>query len=449
MALFSVRNRNSFLFNIIMFAALSCGLHSCVTTDHVFKRIPPGMWRGTLNLSDEIKTDLVDEKGALDKGFKFDEVTDGELPFNFEVTYVNDSVFYIDWINGSERIKTDSINYGWDKKVAKDTMNIFFPVYDTYIHAVYEDGGLKGEFINLSKENYKIPFKALSSKDYRFTTLKKQPVYDMTGKWPTSIGTNDSLPSPAIGEFVQTGNGLTATFRTETGDLRYMEGTVQADKFYLSRFDGSQALLIEGKLSDKDHYQAILWSGKNPKEIIEGHRDSLADLRDPDSLTSWKKDYILNFSFVNEKGNRVSLNDTQYLGKPKVIQISGTWCPNCQDETRFMVDYLRHHSADSSPAVIGLFFERYGDTTRALKALSTYKAQLDIPYQILYAGKTGKDAVLNQLPFLNNFMAFPTTIFLDRKNNIVKIHTGFDGPATSEFEAYKNDFHKTILKMLE
>jgi hypothetical protein len=34
------------------------------------------------------------------------------------------------------------------------------------------------------------------------------------------------------------------------------------------------------------------------------------------------------------------------------------------------------------------------------------------------------------LPALDRFYAFPTTIFIDRKGNVRKIHTGFTGPAT-------------------
>ena len=33
---------------------------------------------------------------------------------------------------------------------------------------------------------------------------------------------------------------------------------------------------------------------------------------------------------------------------------------------------------------------------------------------------------------LKSFVAFPTTVFIDRKGNVRKIHTGYTGPATGD-----------------
>ena len=33
---------------------------------------------------------------------------------------------------------------------------------------------------------------------------------------------------------------------------------------------------------------------------------------------------------------------------------------------------------------------------------------------------------------LDHFSAYPTTIFIDRKGDVRKIHTGFSGPATGD-----------------
>ena len=117
----------------------------------------------------------------------------------------------------------------------------------------------------------------------------------------------------------------------------------------------------------------------------------------------------------------------------------GTWCPNCRDEAVFLKEYLQSHP-NSNFAVIALAFERSADSAVANAQIKVYKDKMKIPYQILDAGTNNKDAASKTLPMLNKIMAFPTTIFLDRANNIRKIHTGFDGPATSKYEAYKKDF---------
>jgi hypothetical protein len=38
-------------------------------------------------------------------------------------------------------------------------------------------------------------------------------------------------------------------------------------------------------------------------------------------------------------------------------------------------------------------------------------------------------------------------IFLDANNTVVAIHTGFAGPATSGYDAFKNEFDGLVAKM--
>jgi hypothetical protein len=45
--------------------------------------------------------------------------------------------------------------------------------------------------------------------------------------------------------------------------------------------------------------------------------------------------------------------------------------------------------------------------------------------------------------------AFPTMLILDENNRVVKIHTGFNGPATSQYEIFKRDFEESIDKVQE
>lgn len=76
---------------------------------------------------------------------------------------------------------------------------------------------------------------------------------------------DDKDTTKAIGEFVQVENNLTGTFLTESGDYRYLDGTVQANKLYLSCFDGAHAFLFEGKIEADNTINGIFYSGKNYK----------------------------------------------------------------------------------------------------------------------------------------------------------------------------------------
>ncbi len=55
-----------------------------------------------------------------------------------------------------------------------------------------------------------------------------------------------------------------------------------------------------------------------------------------------------------------------------------------------------------------------------------------------------------KLPMLNHILSYPTTIFIDKKGEVRRIHTGFNGPATGEkFEEFKNDFDNFITELLQ
>ena len=77
-------------------------------------------------------------------------------------------------------------------------------------------------------------------------------------------------------------------------------------------------------------------------------------------------------------------------------------------------------------------FEHFGDFPRAAAATQRFRQHYGIDYTTLIAGISDKDEAGKKLPMLSKFDAFPTTVFVDRKGNVRKIHTGFTGPATGE-----------------
>lgn len=50
----------------------------------------------------------------------------------------------------------------------------------------------------------------------------------------------------------------------------------------------------------------------------------------------------------------------------------GTWCPNCKDETTYLLEYLQKHP-DPGFEIVGVAFERHTEVPKALEALKTYK----------------------------------------------------------------------------
>jgi thiol-disulfide isomerase/thioredoxin len=56
-------------------------------------------------------------------------------------------------------------------------------------------------------------------------------------------------------------------------------------------------------------------------------------------------DQPFKFSFPDINGRLVSSDDPEFKGKVYLAIITGTWCPNCHDETPYLVRlYEKYHS---------------------------------------------------------------------------------------------------------
>jgi thiol-disulfide isomerase/thioredoxin len=430
---------------LLGFTALTISLSACLQADNTFKLIAPGLWRGVLVLE---KPYFPPTQKRDSISIVYDQFKPGELPFNFEVTYTSPEKFYIDFINGSERIKCDSIRFGRDRTTARDTYNFYFPEYQSYIHAEVRGAVMQGYWCVTTKENYRIPFVADAGRPYRFTSLKVPPTGDISGRWATLFDINSDNPEKAVAEFKQDGNHLSGTFRTETGDYRFLEGTVQGRKFWLSCFDGSHAFLFSGNIA-KDSLIGEFRSGKGKPSLWTSWRDNKFDLGSPDTLTHLVEGKTLSFKFNTPDGQVLQYPGASFDNKITILTIMGTWCPNCRDEQIFLRDFLiENPELAQQMHVLGASFERHKDIAAANVQLAQYRKVMNLSHDIVYAGKANKEAAASVFPVLDKVMAFPTMIIIDKKGKIKRVHTGFDGPATSKYADFKADFKALIQQLI-
>lgn len=434
--------------NLLLLSILCISILGCFTFENQYTIIPPGKWRAVLELS---PSGIPVQTGKRNKDKivqSVEMVSEGELPFNFEVIYDDPNTFHIEIINGPERIRIDDITTWHDRASNNDSILINFPVYGTYIRAGFEDDKIAGNwFVPYRGLNYKIPFTARNGKGYRFTQLKKKPALDLTGRWETTFSDDDD-PYKAIGEFKQEGNHLTGTFMTETGDYRFLEGSVQNNKAYLSCFDGSHAFLFEAKIMEDETLVGSFQSGSHYKTIWKAFRNNEYTLASPDTLTYLKEGFDrFNFNLENINGEMISLDDKKYQNKVKIVQIMGTWCPNCRDETEFLVNYLKDKNPEDLE-VVAIGFERYREKDKSMTALKNYKKEFNMNYELLLGGYFDKKEAAAALPMLNHILSYPTMVFIDRNNKVRRIHTGFSGPATSTYEGFVNDFETFVDDLL-
>jgi len=363
------------------------------------------------------------------------------LPFNFELKK-GESGYVIDIYNAGETIHVDEI------EINNDSIKIKMPAFEGYISGRFSDSAISGEFIKESLDRI-VPFYAVFGDSTRFRNSANARL-NVSGIWETKFSPDTEDEYLAKGIFSQEKNKVSGTFRTTTGDYRYLEGIVDGDSLRLSTFDGAHAFLFTAQVTDSS-LNGIFYSGNHFKEPFIANRNEEFELADEESLTFLKEGYEeLQFSFPNTDDILISLEDPRFKEKVVVIQIMGTWCPNCLDETRFLSEYIKTKKRDNFE-VIALAFEYAKTKDLAFNRIERLKSSVGVPYPVLLAqyGSSNKIKANEKLPMLNHILSYPTTIFIDKKGKVRKIHTGFNGPATgNKYIDFKEDFDQYIELLL-
>ncbi len=360
------------------------------------------------------------------------------LPFVFEVK----SDKKLDVFNAEEIIEVDEITY------ENDSVYIKMPVFEGYLAAKIQNEKLKGSFVK-SGLNRIVPFSA-EKKDGRFDVSAKAR-FDVSGKWETVFSPNTEDEYVAKGIFEQSGNKVTGTFRTETGDYRFLEGVIDGNEMKLSTFDGAHAFLFTATITDSTLY-GTFYSGSHWKESFEAKRNETFELPDSNDLTYLNEGYDgLAFTFPDASGKNVSLTDERFKDKVVLVQIMGTWCPNCLDESKYYAEYYKANK-DKGLEIVALAFEYAKTEDKAFSSIKRLADRVGIEYPILLAqkGTTSKAKAQEKLPMLNHVLSYPTTVFVDKTGKVRKIHTGFNGPATgNKFIAFKTEFESFVEELLK
>ncbi|MCC7233371.1 MAG: TlpA family protein disulfide reductase [Bacteroidia bacterium] len=375
-----------------------------------------GQWRGLLSLNDTTM-----------------------LPFTFMVA--NDTLVLS---NNTEKITVTEI------ETLGDSVFIKMPFFDSEFRMEKTDFGAKGVFINHGrKSNAVIPATFEFGITYRFSDKPEKPVENITGRWQIHFDGEEPQTSMGIADLKQAGARITGTILTPTGDHRFLDGELNGDRLWLSAFDGSHVFLHTAVIRGDSMLQGEFFSGTHWHDTWTGWKNDSATLPDPESLSFFKPSFNkLEFRFSDENGNWISFPDIKFNNKVVIIQLMGSWCPNCLDETRFLTSINAQYH-DRGVEIVALDYERISDTMEIRKNMIRFKKQLGINYPVLYAGNSDRSAREKSLPMLSAIVALPTTIILDKKGTVREIYTGFSGPATgAEYEAYTDRFRGFLDRLL-
>jgi thiol-disulfide isomerase/thioredoxin len=291
---------------------------------------------------------------------------------------------------------------------------------------------------------------------------KIAPANNLKGEWVYKLTNKDGKTSETgIAQLtVANTSRATGTLIPVSGDTGLLAGSapispVLGPSFFLSRFDGIHVLILTGSLQKDGSLKGTFESGKTGRYTFTATRKEATKKEDqpedPFELTKVKDPKeVFQFSAPDPRtGKSVSASDPEFKNKVIIVDIMGTWCPNCHDEEPLLVDlYNRYHK--DGLEIVSLSYEYTDDAARNARQIEIFRKKYNVPYPILIAGTTEDGQIAKTLPQLVGFGAYPTTIFVGREGRVSKIHAGYTGPATGErFPQVQKEMDQIVRDLLK
>jgi len=350
-------------------------------------------------------------------------------------------------LNGKERI--DIPNVRWDV----DDLVLEFPHFDSKVALTvnHSEKTLSGSWSKVRGAGKVATMKVRSvASPTRFQTdaRKTDPTW-VNGRWAVTFA---SSKDPAVGIFTASAKApfeCGGTFLTTLGDYRYLAGNVVGEVMKLSCFDGAHAFLFHGRRRPGGVMTGDFWSSASWHEGWTARRDDDAALPDGWKLTRWADDADLGAAkFKDLRGELRSLDDPEFRGKARIIEVFGSWCPNCHDHGAYMADLHRRYKGRGLK-ILGLAFEHTDDHERSARQVEVFRKRHGADFPVLVAGLSDKKLATASLALLDRVRSYPTTIFIDGEDRIRGVYQGFSGPATgAAHERLKARFESLIEQML-
>lgn len=394
---------------------------------------------------DQAREQQVDQTLVTGRWYAFLATPGGRLPFHLDIAG-EPGAYTAHVINADERVEIPIV------KIDGDQLTLEFDYFDSRIIAgIYDDGtALHGIWSKTRGAGNvaQIKFWAYRNDQPRFTmpptrSLGKAASTLIDGRWRVDFADSDE---PAIAQFQVDDQGIIkGTFLTSTGDYRYLEGVYTGKGIKLSTFDGGHAFLFQAQFSSREKaipvdeqdvreqtLTGMFWSGDWHSEAWFAVRDISITLADP--RMSVQVSRIVDMDAIrlpDPAGIEHTVAQLTEGGRCIIIEIMGTWCPNCKDASVFLSS-LHEEYADQGLRIVSLAFELTGDELRDRQQIQIYIDRMHLPFPVLYAGQADKATASASLPFIERVKAYPTFIVLNEFGGVVMTYSGFNGPATGQ-----------------
>jgi thiol-disulfide isomerase/thioredoxin len=349
-------------------------------------------------------------------------------------------------INGAQRLPATAGDIGGD------SLRLNFAQYAVTLQATLQDGALRGTY---AKDD--------GTFAYPFELRPHQPEAPASGKAPDIAGVwiipTDSPKGERAWRLVvhQIGPHVSATVLRVDGDTGTLAGSYQNGKFALSHFADVRPALLDITPAPDGTLDLVLYgthinAGKNvPFVRLTAVRASQAKLKNvaaPDDFsqhTSVRDPNVpFRFSFPDIHGKLVSNTDPQFKNKVILVNITGSWCPNCHDEAPYLAELYRKYHAQGLE-IVALDFEEPSQE-QSLSRLHSFIKKYDIGYTYLIAGDPKE--VNAKIPQAVNLNAWPTSFFIGRDGLVHAVETGFPSPGSPEFQKDVEQRYVSVIQHL-
>jgi thiol-disulfide isomerase/thioredoxin len=362
-----------------------------------------------------------------------------DIPFRLQIA--GDGSNIQGWLfNGEDKVVASGGSF------QNGSLVLNFDSYAAKLEAKLQDGALVGQYGPMLKKTYPV-----AAHRHQAAAKSNASAPSINGLW--EVGVKSAKGEQAWRLIVQqkSASDVSAAILRVDGDTGALTGSYKDGKFVLSHFSGGRpALMILTPASDGT--LAIEMTDLHGKSQMTATRPDVARAKglppptDPDHHTTVKDaSEPFRFSFPDLNGKIVSNTDARFQGKVVLVNITGSWCPNCHDEAPFLAELYRKYRSQGLE-VVALSFEE-DDQLKNPARLRAFMKEYGIDYTVLVAGTPDdRDAKLTQPVNLNSW---PTTFFLGRDGRVRFVHAGFPGPASGElYRQATHEFYSQVESLL-
>ncbi|MCX6951503.1 MAG: TlpA disulfide reductase family protein [Verrucomicrobia bacterium] len=340
---------------------------------------------------------------------------DYSLPFPIEFSERGGQVT-ASFFNGDERVTSTGGTF------KAGSLVIEFAHYDSRLEATLEHGVLKGKYGGGRgglRDFEARPHTAKTKAD-----VGQAP--EIGGLWDIPF---ESVKGEKAWRFIvrQRGDEVSAAILRVDGDTGTLRGSWQGDRFVLNLFDGARGSTLEIVPKPDATLALSLRSLRGEPTAYTAIRPDAARARglaapdDPAQHTRVKNPAEpFAFAFPDLSGRIVSNTDERFRNKVIIVNVTGSWCPNCHDEAPYLQAlYKKYRSLGLE--IVALDFED-AEQLKKRTRLPAFIKKYGIEYTYLVGGEP-KD-VGARLPQTENLNTWPATFFLGRDGRVRAVHAG-------------------------